>query len=198
MRAALVFVVACTSTAPSTSQHDAASGSGSVDAPPVHIDGAAAGPFALTSGMLTNNGNFTAVNTCDGANSSPSFAWTDPPAGTQSFALVLTDTTIELTHAVTYDIPATAAALPAALAKVYAPADPAGTHQAPSISNTPGYSGPCPPQGAGAHVYEFALYALDVATLPGTSMTTSRATLTPLITQHMIDKVTLTSSYARQ
>lgn len=194
-----MFVVACTGSAPSsTAQHDAATGSGSPDAPAAHGDGPAAGPFALTSGMLTDNGNFTAVNTCDGANSSPSFAWTDPPAGTQSFALVLTDTTIDLTHAVTYDIPATATALPAALAKVYAPADPAGTHQAPSISNTPGYSGPCPPQGGGAHVYEFALYALDVAVLPGTSMTTSRAMLTPLITQHMIAKVTLTSSYTRQ
>ncbi|MFT3694372.1 MAG: YbhB/YbcL family Raf kinase inhibitor-like protein [Kofleriaceae bacterium] len=195
MRASLMLLVGCTSGAPSSPTVDAAV---SIDAPVQHdAPSSGGGTFALTSSMLTNSGTFSAVNTCDGANTSPAFAWTSPPVGTMSYALVLTDTTITLTHAVTYDIPMTATALPAALAKVYAPADPAGTHQAPSISNTPGYSGPCPPQGQAAHVYEFALYALDVATLPGTDMTSTRAQLTPLITQHMIDKVTLTASYAR-
>ncbi len=196
MRAMLLFLVACTGSAPA-SQGAVDAAAARPDAPAGPRDAPPPGAFALTSAMLTDAGNFPAANTCDGANTAPAFAWVNPPANTLSFALVLTDTSITLTHAVTYDIPATATALPAALAKIYAPADPAGTHQAPSISNTPGYSGPCPPQGQAAHVYEFTLYALDVATLPGTDMTTSRDTLTPLIAQHMLGKVTLTSSYKR-
>jgi len=167
------------------------------DAPAVQMD-APANAFVLTSAALTEGGTFATANTCDGPNNdSPPLAWDHAPLATQSFALVLTDTTIALTHSVIYDIPAATVMLPPALAKVYAPAVPAGTHEAPSIDDTPGYSGPCPPQGQAAHVYELALYALDVATLPGTTMTTTRAMLTPLVAQHMIAKATLTASYAR-
>lgn len=194
-RLAITLLVGCTGSSPGGSPKDAALVEH--DAPTQHDAPTAGGGFVLTSPSLSENGTFVAANTCDGANDSPAFAWDNAPLGTLAYALVLTDTTISLTHAVIYDIPESANGLPAALAKVYAPVAPAGTHQALSISNMPGYSGPCPPQGQAAHVYEFALYALDAAALPGASMTSTRAQLTPLITQHMIAKTTLTGIYAR-
>ena len=167
-----------------------APGSGQHDAP--------AGPLTLTSMQLTDGGTFPALHTCDDpANSSPELAWTGDDHGAQSYAVALLDTANNLTHSIIYDIPVGAHELPAALAKVYAPQDPAGTHQAKSISNMPGYSGPCPPPADPAHLYKFTLYALDVATLPGTDANTTRATLIPLIDAHMVATATLTSSYDR-
>src|SRR5450631_2001656 len=114
-----VLMVGCTGTAPSGGgPKDAAHVEH--DAPTQHDAPATGGGFVLTSPSLTEGGNFVAANTCDGANDSPALAWDSAPLGTQGYALVLTDTTISLTHAVIYDIPPTADGLPAALAKVYA------------------------------------------------------------------------------
>ncbi|HEY5920920.1 MAG TPA: hypothetical protein VIV11_04580, partial [Kofleriaceae bacterium] len=60
-----------------------------------------------------------------------------------------------------------------------------------------GYLGPCPPAPDPAHMYEFAVYGLDVATLPGATMATTRAQAVPLITQHMTARALLTGTYER-
>ncbi|MEO8552937.1 MAG: YbhB/YbcL family Raf kinase inhibitor-like protein [Kofleriaceae bacterium] len=167
------------------------------DAPAPPADGAS-GPLVLTSLQLTEGGTFPALHTCDDpANSSPELAWTGDNHGALSYAVELLDTANDLTHSIIYDIPVSAHELPAALAKVYAPPAPAGTHQAKSISNTPGYYGPCPPPADPAHLYKFTLYALDVATLPGTNANTARADLIPLIDAHKLATASLTSSYDR-
>ena len=46
-----------------------------------------------------------------------------------------------------------------------------------------GYLGPCPPV---LHTYEFAVHALDVATLPGAMMNTNRAQAIAIIDMHRI------------
>ncbi|HEY5947743.1 MAG TPA: YbhB/YbcL family Raf kinase inhibitor-like protein [Kofleriaceae bacterium] len=103
-----------------------------------------------------------------------------------------------LVHWVIYDVPATATGLPANVPKAYAPTNVAGAHQTASYqTTTTGYLGPCPPVNGGAHSYEFAVYGVDVTTLPGTSMTTSRAAAVTLITEHMTAKATLTGMYMR-
>jgi phosphatidylethanolamine-binding protein (PEBP) family uncharacterized protein len=119
--------------------------------------------------------------------------------GALSYAVVLTDKSFNnLVHWVIYDVPASATGLPAAVEKTYAPTNVMGAHQTTSYQSTArGYLGPCPPIGGGPHTYEFAVYGVDVATLPGASMTTTRPEAVALIMQHMKAKATLTGTYER-
>jgi hypothetical protein len=118
--------------------------------------------------------------------------------GALSYAVVLTDKSFNnLVHWVIYDVPASATALPAAVQKTYAPTNVMGAHQTASYqANVRGYLGPCPPIGGGPHTYEFAVYGVDVATLPATMATTGPQAVA-LITQHMTAKATLTGTYER-
>lgn len=185
----------------SQAQSDAATGdtngSGSADAA---IDSPAGAAFAVTSPTVTEGAAMMAVNTCDDQDTSPQLDWTGNNMSAMSFAVVLTDkSNNNLVHWVIYDIPGNLTGLPADVEKVYAPTDVTGAHQTTSYTAAiRGYAGPCPPQGGGAHNYEFAVYGVDVATLPGTSMATSRAQAVPLITQHMTAKATVTGMYTRQ
>jgi len=119
-----------------------------------------AGAFELTSGAFEPGAAIPAKHTCDGANLSPPLAWTDPPAGTKSLALVCDDPDAPAgtwVHWVLYDLPPAARQLPAGV-----PATPAvaGGHQGVNDFRRSGYGGPCPPRGA-PHRYYFRLYALD-------------------------------------
>lgn len=175
---------------PSAAPADAAVDGALVDAP--------TSTLMLTSPELTEGGTFDPANTCDGANTSPALTWSGDAMGALSYAVVLTDTTNMLVHWVIYDIPASATGLPAAVQKTYSPTNVPGAHQTTSFNmTTRGYLGPCPPPNDGAHVYEFAVYGLDVAMLPGTSMMTTRQQAVPLIMQHQIAKATLTAMYDR-
>jgi Raf kinase inhibitor-like YbhB/YbcL family protein len=197
--AIVVLLAACGGDDSSSAQADAAiDGSGSastdatVDAPP------SGGMLTLTSPVLTEGAMIAEANTCDGANTSPQLAWTGDAMGAQSYAVVLTDKSNNLVHWVIYDIPASATGLPAAVQKVYEPTNVMGAHQTASYqATTRGYLGPCPPANGGAHTYEFALWGVDVATLPGTSMMTTRAEIVMALAQHMTAKVTLTGMYER-
>jgi Raf kinase inhibitor-like YbhB/YbcL family protein len=153
------------------------------------------GPLTLTSTVLAEGATFPADYTCNGVNESPPLAWINTPPGTQSLAVVMTDTTINLIHWVIYDIPAPRAGLPEDVDKTYAPEDVPGAHQAKSFNaQVTGYLGPCPPQ---RHDYRFTLYALDVAVLPGTSETTTRTVLQALLNDHDVATATLAGSYAQ-
>lgn len=160
-----------------------------IDAP---IDAAPA--FALTSPAFSDGMTIPAEHTCDGVNTSPVLAW-PPAAGARSYSLVFTDMSNALIHWVIYDIPATAAGLPADVDKVFQPPDVPGARQTTSFSgNVRGYLGPCPPN---LHTYQFALYALDVDALPGASMNTTRQQAEAIILDHDIAKATLTGTYMR-
>jgi Raf kinase inhibitor-like YbhB/YbcL family protein len=181
----------------------AACGSDSSTAPDAAVEGPADAaidapqPFTMSSPELMQQA-FVAANTCDGANTSPQLAWSGYVANPQSFAVVFTDMSNDLVHWVIYDIPADATGLPANVMKAYAPTNVPGAHQTASYqAATRGYLGPCPPPADQAHTYEFAVYALDVATLPGAMMNTTRAQAVPLIIEHQIAKATLTGTYDR-
>jgi Raf kinase inhibitor-like YbhB/YbcL family protein len=108
---------------------------------------------------------------------------------------VLTDLSLtpDLVHWVIYDIPAVAAGLPANVENAYAPTNVAGAHQAVSVhAPIVGYYGPCPPS---KHSYEFAVYALDVGTLPGATAETSRADALTAILAHKLGSGTVTGTY---
>src|SRR5439155_18883040 len=140
----------------------------STDAGPRDSGGTdATSAFTLTSSTITEGGMFPTSATCTGGSVSPPLAWTAGPSH-MSYAIVLTDKNNMLRHWVLWDIPADTMSLPMDLAKTPTLTMPAGAKQV-SIGGG-GYAGPCPPVGQ-PHMYEFAVYALDVATLPGVTTT---------------------------
>lgn len=111
-------------------------------------------------------GNATTNPNCTGENASPALVWNNPPANTQSFALVVHDPEgamgLGVTHLVAYNI------LPSGTG--FAENDLRDGKDYTGGKNTPGtvaWYGPCPPPGSGAHHYTFTLIATSLApTLP--------------------------------
>lgn len=120
--------------------------------------------MTLTSTAFMEGGRFPAANTCTGnSHVSPELAWTAGPSGTQSYAIILTDTTNSFVHWAIWDIPPATLSLPASLAKTATLSDPAGARQVNRFGSN-GYFGPCP--SGTDHVYQFEVHALDSAMLP--------------------------------
>ena len=105
---------------------------------------------------------------CSGANISPALSWSNAPAGTRSFALLMHDpdapTGSGWWHWVVYNIPASVTSLPAGAGDPKKSLMPAGALQGRTDFGTPGYGGPCPPPGK-PHRYYLRLYALKVEKL---------------------------------
>jgi Raf kinase inhibitor-like YbhB/YbcL family protein len=105
---------------------------------------------------------------CSGRNISPALSWSNVPAGTKSFALLVYDpdapTGSGWWHWVAYNIPADATSLPANAGDPKKNLMPAAAVQGRTDFGTPGYGGPCPPPGKPHHYY-FRLYALKVPKL---------------------------------
>jgi Raf kinase inhibitor-like YbhB/YbcL family protein len=159
----------------------------------LHLIAAAA--FALTSSAFQNNGNIPSKFTCDAGqtNPSPALAWSDAPANTKSFALIMHDPDAPLaggfTHWVLFDIPAETKQLPEGF-------------QAGSVGvsgnsgfRRQGYGGPCPPSGA--HHYHFMLSALDVPTL-GLQAGATKADVEKAMQGHVVGSTELVGIYQRQ
>jgi Raf kinase inhibitor-like YbhB/YbcL family protein len=128
------------------------------EAPPVPTE--APMPFELTSVIIAHEQPIPAHYSCDGEDLSPPLDWNDPPASTQSFALIMDDPDAPggtWVHWVVYNIPAEERNL---LAKIPSEAQLSnGTIQGVNSWGKVGYGGPCPPSGT--HRYFFKLYALD-------------------------------------
>jgi Raf kinase inhibitor-like YbhB/YbcL family protein len=105
---------------------------------------------------------------CTGRNVSPALSWSNAPAGTKSFALLVHDPDAPTGHGwwhwIVYDIPADVTSLPADAGDPRKNLAPTGVVQARSDFGSPGYGGPCPPPGK-PHRYFFRLYALNVPKL---------------------------------
>jgi Raf kinase inhibitor-like YbhB/YbcL family protein len=104
---------------------------------------------------------------CTGQNLSPVLRWSGAPAGTKSFALLLHDPDAPTGgagwwHWIAYDIPASTTELAKGAGKANGSAMPAGAKSVSNDYGTPGYGGPCPPEGDKPHRYVFTLYALSV------------------------------------
>jgi Raf kinase inhibitor-like YbhB/YbcL family protein len=118
------------------------------------------GPFTLSSLAFTHEGTIPADYSCDGAGTSPALAWTNAPADTKSFALIMDDQdAMDFVHWVIFNIPASATGLNAGLSLDAELED--GSLQGRNSTYVWGYLGPCPPMFGGAHRYLFTLYALD-------------------------------------
>jgi Raf kinase inhibitor-like YbhB/YbcL family protein len=98
--------------------------------------------------------------TCDGQGTSPPLSWAEPPAGTQSLALILDDPDAPVgtfVHWVLFNLPPATRSLPEGVP----PGEQAeGGLQGTNNANRQGFNGPCPPKGS-THRYFFKIYALD-------------------------------------
>jgi len=106
-------------------------------------------------------GTIPARFTCSGANISPALSWNQPPAQTQSFALIMDDPDAPAgtwVHWVVYNLPASTRQLPQRVPPGNTVAG--GGKQGVNVFPSDGYGGPCPPPGK-PHRYFFRLYALD-------------------------------------
>jgi Raf kinase inhibitor-like YbhB/YbcL family protein len=124
----------------------------------------------LKSDAFTNGQSIPAKYTCVGKNISPALSWNDPPAGTQSFALIMDDPDAPMgtwTHWVLYNIPAGARSIQEDLPVKGKNIEPNTIYVGKNSSGNIGYDGPCPPSGT--HRYYFRMYALDtlISLLPG-------------------------------
>jgi Raf kinase inhibitor-like YbhB/YbcL family protein len=151
---------------------------------------------------------------CSGENVSPAVRWSNPPAGTQAYALTVYDpdapTGSGFWHWAVYNIPATTTELPQGAGKT------AQTLPAPAIGGTNdfqdtgatgpngNYGGPCPPAGDKPHRYIFTLYAYATPDLQAAGMIpkTGTAALNGFILNKglgdkLLGKATFTASYGR-
>ncbi|MBK9032330.1 MAG: YbhB/YbcL family Raf kinase inhibitor-like protein [Myxococcales bacterium] len=153
---------------------------------------APAGTLALISPVITEGGVIPPMFSCRGTNVSPALAWTGGPTA-PGYAVVLTDRSNNLVHAIIWDVPGALAALPEDVDKLAEPLDVPGAKQPLAYDGqTRGYLGPCP---GTTHTYEFALYAVDANPLPGLSLASTRAQVLAAITAHDTASATLTATF---
>lgn len=122
--------------------------------------------FPLTSEDVRNGEPLPAAmygSDSGGADRSPQLTWTDPPAGTQSFAVTMYDpdapTGSGFWHWAVANIPAEVTSLPAGGSA------PDGGTVLKNELRMPSFIGAAPPQGTGAHRYFVVVHAVDVPTI---------------------------------
>ncbi|MCS7166104.1 MAG: YbhB/YbcL family Raf kinase inhibitor-like protein [Gemmatales bacterium] len=152
-------------------------------------------PMVLTSTAFTQGATIPKEYTADGRDISPPLSWTDPPAGTKSFALLCEDPDAPRglwVHWVIFNIPAYVRSLPAGVPAHDHLSD--GSRQGRNDFGRIGYGGPSPPRGK-PHRYFFRLYALD--TTLGLPPGASRDMLLKAMQGHILEQAELMGTYGR-
>lgn len=123
----------------------------------------AAEPMRLLSPAFKEGESIPQAYTCEGKDRSPALKWTNEPAGTQSFTIIVDDPDAPFpqpwVHWVIFNIPPGVKNLPEAMPNIAVLAN--SEKQGNNGWGKYGYGGPCPPSGN--HRYYFKLYALDTA-----------------------------------
>ncbi len=131
----------------------------------------------------------------EGRNVSPPLRWTDPPAGTKSFAMICEDPDAPhgtFTHWIIFNIPANSRELLEAVPQEGSFPD--GAMHGSNDFGKMGYGGPEPPPG-NPHRYIFRLHALD-NTL-GIPAGASREEFLAAIEGHVLAEAQLMGTFAR-
>lgn len=160
--------------------------------------GRAALPLQLTSSRFVDGGAIPPDFTCEGQNTSPPLSWSDVPAGTKAFALVVSNPEAPdpsapkrvFVHWVLYNLPAATRGLAEG---IHADSVPQGAAEGLNDDGKIGYTGPCPP--VGNHHYHFELYALDTPLQNLASPT--KADLERAIAHHVVAKAELVGTYQK-
>jgi Raf kinase inhibitor-like YbhB/YbcL family protein len=151
--------------------------------------------FALISPVFTDGGTIPTQYTCKGADISPPLQWTNAPASTRSFALVVDDPDAPSgtwVHWVLYDIPNNVHETPEGIPKQDQVAK--GGGQGMNDFKKVGYGGPCPPPGP-PHRYYFRLYALD--TVLNLKPRATKVQLLEAAQRHILAEATLIGRFGR-
>lgn len=151
----------------------------------------------LTSNAFAPGGEIPAKYTCQGKDISPPLAWSGVPANARSLVLIVDDPDapdpaapkMVYVHWVLYNLPASTAALPEAVARL-----PDGTGHGLNDWRRTGYGGPCPP--IGRHRYFHKLYALDTV-LPDLG-TPTKAALEAAMKGHVVAQAELIGTYLKR
>ena len=118
-------------------------------------------PLSISSPSFANGGEIPKKFSCDGPDVSPQLGWSEPPAGTAAFALLVDDPDAPAgnwNHWTIWNIPASARSLPEGVSKSRRLPD--GSQQGMNDFKKVGYNGPCPPANK-PHHYHFQLFAVD-------------------------------------
>ena len=154
-------------------------------------------PFLLLSPSFEPQGGIPVKHTCQGEDDAPPLTWSDAPAGTKSFVLIVDDPDapdpaaprMTWVHWLLYNLPPASTGLVEGAATL-----PAGTLEGVNDGKRTGYGGPCPP--IGRHRYFFKLYALDVA-LPDLHRP-ARGTLEAAMRGHVLGQAELIGTYQKR
>jgi Raf kinase inhibitor-like YbhB/YbcL family protein len=139
---------------------------------------------------------------CHGENVSPALNWSNPPADTKSFAVMVHDPDAPTGgsgwwHWIVVNLPADAHSLPQGAGDPAAKALPASAVQVRGDSGIPGWTGPCPPVGNKPHRYVFTVYALKVDKLE-VPAEASAAYIGFMVNANTIGKASFTAHYGRK
>jgi Raf kinase inhibitor-like YbhB/YbcL family protein len=151
-------------------------------------------PFVISSPAFANGAAIPDKYSCKGSDATPALTWSEPPAGTQSFALIMDDPDAPSgtwVHWVIFNIPASARGLDEGLPTDAQLSD--RSLQGRSSAGTSGYHGPCPPSGT--HHYFFKLYALDAMLELPTN--TNKKDLLAAMEGHILANVELMGTFSR-
>ena len=152
--------------------------------------------FQIKSSAFENGKPIPIKYTGQGKDVSPPLEWSNPPAGTKSFAIINDDPDAPVgtwVHWVIYDIPANVTKLPENV-----PAKetlPDGSKQGLNDWGRVGYGGPMPPPG-NPHRYFFKIYALD--TVLNLKPLATKAELLKAMQGHILAQAELMGTYQRK
>ena len=155
--------------------------------------------FTLSSAAFQTGATIPSRFTCDGKDLSPPLRWSNAPAGTASFALIVDDPDAPdpaapkqvWVHWLLYNLPPDHLELVEGAGN-REPAVPA--RHAITDAHTTGYHGPCPP--IGTHRYFFRLSALDCV-LPDLGPRARRSDLEQAMDGHVLGAAELMGRYTR-
>jgi Raf kinase inhibitor-like YbhB/YbcL family protein len=153
-------------------------------------------PFELTSTAFAEGETIPEKYSCKGEDISPPLTWGDPPAGTQSFTLIMDDPDAPVgtwDHWLLFNIPSGKRGLEEDLPITGKNQDPDAIFVGYNSWGRADYGGPCPPSGT--HRYFFKLYALDttISLLPGAD----KAQIEAEMEEHILAEAELMGTFSK-